>query len=334
MHEHYDIDLSLSRNPLGCSRLVQEKVDLKKVDVSEYPESDVLIKAISSHFSVPKESIVIEGGIDGLINFLPQVFLNKGDKVLMAKTTFPRFKMATKAFGGKPVFVPLKNMRLDCKVMMEKVLSVKPKMIFIANPNNPTGLIEDKNQIIELIKKVKSLVVVDEAGIDLAGEEHSLISRVVDFKNLIVLRGFSKGYGLSGLRIGFCVASPEIIARFSPKRLTFPVTSIAIKAAATALSDQKHLKKTRELFQKEGKFFRQELERMGFEVLPPESNLIFAKVPSCFSSASEFIKELHKQNIHCVDGGHFGLPMFIRINPSVRKINSKFIMATEKILKR
>jgi len=332
LDKHYAIDLSLSRNPLGCSKTVQQKVNLKTVDISEYPESEELIKAISAHFFIPEKNLAIDSGIDGFINFLPQVFLKKDDTVIIPKPTFPRFEMAIRAFGGQPVFVPLKDMRIDFEVMEKKITEKKPKMVLIANPNNPTGLFEDKKKILQLIKKTQSLVIIDEAGIDFGGEKSSLIQEATKLKNLIVLRGFSKGYGLSGLRVAFCVASPDIISQFNPKHLTFPVSAIAIRAATLALIDQKHLEKTRALFKKEGKFYQNELEKIGFKVLSPESNLIFAQIPSCFESAQELIEELHKKDIHCVDGQNFGLPKYIRVNPSIRKINKKFIQAVKEII--
>ncbi len=334
VHRDYEIDLSLSRNPLGCSRIIQDKVNLKTVDVSKYPHLTELIKAISSHFSIPEQNIAISSGIDGFIGLFPIAFLKEGDLVLIPETTFPRFAMAVKAVGGKPVFIPLKeNMRVDFKAFEKETIDKNPKMIMLANPNNPTGLVEDKNKIIDLAEKTQALVVVDEAGIDFSGEESSLIQEAAKVKNLVVLRGFSKGYGLSGLRIGFCVASVRVLEESSPHRAIFPVTSIAIKAAVLALSDQEHLKKTQKLFRKEGKFFQESLEKLGFEVLSPESNLIFAKIPNSFSSAAELIEELHKKNMHCVDGQHFGFPQFIRINPATHEINQKFINAIKEIIK-
>jgi histidinol-phosphate aminotransferase len=334
LDKHYAIDLSLSRNPLGCSKIVQQKVNLRTVDISEYPDSSELIQAISSHFSIPQKHLSIDGGIDGFINFLPQVFLKKGDNVVLPKPSFPRFEMAIRAFGGQPIFIPLRGMRVDFESMGKKIIEKRPKMILIANPNNPTGLFEDKEKILQLVKKTQSLVVVDEAGIDFADKDASLIQEATKFKNLIVLRGFSKGYGLSGLRVAFCVASPDIISQFNSKHLTFPVSAIAVRAAALALTDQKHLEKTRALFKKEGRFYQNELEKMGFRVLPPESNLIFAQVPSCFRSAQELIEELHRKDIHCVDGQNFGLAKYVRINPSIRKINKKFIQAVKEIIQK
>jgi len=332
VHRDYSIDLSLSRNPLGCSKVVKNTVNFKTLDTSRYPNSREVIGAISSHFSIPKKNLSIGAGIDDFINLFSQALLKKGDVVLMPKTTFPRFEMATRAFGGKPVFIPMRDMRIDFETFEIEAEKRKPKMVFIANPNNPTGLVEKKTKILNLAKKIKAIVIVDEAGIDFSGEKFSLVKAARKLKNLVVLRGFSKGYGLSGLRIAFCVASPEILGGLQTKKPIFPVSSIAMKAATVALSDQKHLKRTKELFKKETRFFADNLEKMSFRTLPPESNLIFARVPSCFSSARELIAALHERDIHCVDGRFFGFPKYIRINPATRKINKKFIGAVHQII--
>ncbi len=332
VHRDYDIDLSLSKNPLGCSKLVQDTVNLKSLPVEKYPETKELVEAISFHFNIPKENISIDAGIDGFINFLPQVFLKKGDNALMIKTTFPRFVIAVEAFGGNVVYVPMKDMKIDFNAFKELIIKNNPKIIFIANPNNPTGLVEDKNKLIDLIKSTKAIVVMDEAGIDFVQGGSSLIKEATELDNLIVLRGFSKGHGMSGLRVAFCVTSSEIISKFQNIQTTFPVSSISMKAAVVSLSDKNHLKQTQKLFKREGKYYEKELTEIGFKVLPPESNLIFAKVPDCIGSGAKLIKRLHKRNMHCVDGDHFGFPDFIRINPATHEINQRFIEAIKQII--
>lgn len=332
VHRDYEIDLSLSKNPLGCSKLVKDTVNLKSLPVEKYPETKELIRAIGSHFNIPKENISIDAGIDGFINFLPQIFLKQGDRVLMIKATFPRFVIATEVFGGNVIYVPMNNMRIDFNAFKKLITENDPKMIFIANPNNPTGLIEDKDNLIDLIKSTKAIVVMDEAGIDFAKDGSSLIKEATELNNLIVLRGFSKGHGMSGLRVGFCVTSPEIISKFQNIQTTFPVSSISMKAAEVSLSDEGHLKQTQKLFQREGEYYEKELTELGFKVLSPESNLIFAEVPDCIGSGAELVKELNKRNMHCVDGDHFGFPRHVRINPSVHEINERFISAIKEII--
>jgi len=325
----FPIDLTLSENPLGPPKIVKKMIDF---DVSRYPKAEKLVEAISVHFCIPKENIIVGAGINEFINLIPQAILKKGDLVLIPKVTFPRFEEAVRLFGGRPIFVPMgKDLRINFEVLKRKAQK-GAKLIFIANPNNPTGLVEDKIKIIELTKKTKAIPVCDEAGIDFVGEEKSLIRETSRIKNLIVLRGFSKGWGLAGLRIGFCVAQPEIIKKIRPIQLTFSVSSVAIETAILALEDKTHLRKTRKFFKKEKRFLSENLKKLGFEVIPSETNYILAKVNPIFSSAEDFIKAIAKKGANCVDGKNFHLPKFIRISPKDHKTNEKFIEIVTKTI--
>jgi histidinol-phosphate/aromatic aminotransferase/cobyric acid decarboxylase-like protein len=125
--------------------------------------------------------------------------------------------------------------------------------------------------------------------------------------------------------MGFCVASTKIINKLLPYKISFSVSSVAIESAIIALKDKEHLKRVRKFFKRENKFLSENLEKLGFKVLPVESNSILAKVNSLFSSATEFIKTINAKGATCVDGRHFNLPKFIRITPRDHKTNQKFI---------
>ena len=324
------IDLTLSENPLGIPSIIKREINL---EVSRYPKTKKLIEAVSIRFCVPKENIIVGAGVDEFIGLIPQLLLKKGDLVLMPKVTFPRFEMTTRIFSGKPVFI---QMREDLKIdfaAFEKRIQRRVKLIFIANPNNPTGLVEDKKKIIKLVKKTKAILVDDEAGIDFVGEENSLVREAPKLKNLIVLRSFSKGFGMAGLRIGFCVASPGIIAGLQAIKPPFSVSSVSIEAAILALRDKEHLRKTKKFFKKEKKFLLENLKKLGFGVLPPESNFIFARMNPIFSSAKDFIEAINKKGANCVGGENFHMPRFIRISPRDREKNEKFIQTVGEVIK-
>jgi len=327
--QEFPIDLTFSENPLGAPSLVKKRIGF---NVSQYPKKKKLINTISEKFCIPRENILIGAGIDEFINLIPQAVLKKGDLVLIPRITFPRFEQAARLLGGRPILIPMKkDFGVDFEVL-ERKAQKRTKLIFIANPNNPTGLVEDKRKIIELAKKTKAILICDEAGIDFVGEKNSLVREAVRIKNLIVLRGFSKGYGLAGLRIGFCVAQAEIIEKIHSIQLPFSVSSIAIRAVILALKDKNHLKKTKEFLKKEKKFLKERLEKIGFEVLSPESNFIFGKINSVFSSAKEFIEAINKKGANCVDGKNFHLPKFIRISPKDHKSNEKFVEIVNKVI--
>jgi histidinol-phosphate aminotransferase len=323
------INLSLAENPVGPPVSVKRRLSF---DISHYPDSKKLIKALSSKFSVPEKNILVGAGIVEFLYLIPQVFLKKGDFVLMPKITYPTYKKVAKLFGGKPVFVPMeKTMRIDFDLFSKKLRKIKPKLVFIANPNNPTGLFEEKEKILSLVRNSRSIFVIDEAGIDFE-ESYSSILEAPKFKNLIVLRSFSKGYGMTGLRIGFCVSCERIIKKLSLYKIPFSLSSIAIEAAILALKENSHLKKVKKFFKIENEFLAENLEKLGFEVLPIESNSILAKVNPIFNSARELLEELRKHGATCVDGRHFDLPKFIRICPKDHLTNQKFIDIITKIV--
>lgn len=331
----FPIDLTFSINPLGPPLKVKKKI---KFDISQYPSgNEELIELLSKKFSVPKENILLHSGVNDLINLICLMFLKKNEIVLIPKVTYPRYEEAVNNFGGQVIFVPMKkNLRIDFKAFERKIkkLANRVKLIFFANPNNPTGLVEGKNKILRLKRLTKALIVIDEAGIDFVDEKKfSLIKEAARSKNLLVLRTFSKSHGMAGLRIGFAVGPLRFIEKLKIAKSPFPISLVAKESAILALKDTKHLKKTKEFFKRELSFFKRELEKLGFEVLPPESTNIFAKIPPLFSSAKEFIKELNKKGANCVDGAFFYLPDYIRVCPRNKATNRKFVAIIKKILK-
>jgi histidinol-phosphate aminotransferase len=324
------VNLSLAENPVGPPISVKRRLSF---DISHYPDSKKLIKALSFKFSIPEKSILVGAGIIEFLYLIPQVFLKKGDFVLMPKITYPTYKKVTKLFGGKPVSVPMeKTMRIDFDAFSKKLRKIKPRLVFIANPNNPTGLFEEKEKILSLVRKSKSIFIIDEAGIDFE-ESYSLISEAPKFKNLIVLRSFSKGYGMTGLRIGFCVSCERIIEKLSLYKIPFSLSSVAIEAAILALKENFHLKRVKKFFKRENEFLAKSLRKLGFKVLPIESNSILAKINPVFRSSQEFLEELRRYGANCVDGRHFDLPKFIRICPRNHLTNQKFIDIITKIVR-
>lgn len=331
--KEFPVNLTFSINPLGPSLEIKKRV---RFDLSQYPNPQKLINLLSARFLIPKENICVGNGVNKFINLICLLFMGKKGKVLLPQVTYPRYEEAVKTFGGKPIFVPMKkDLRIDFVAFEEKFkkLKEKPKLIFIANPNNPTGLVEEKEKILRLAQKTKALVVVDEAGIEFVGEKFSVIKEASKMKNLLVLRSFSKAYGLAGLRIGFCVGAVRVIKELQKIESPFPLSSVAIESAILALKDKNHLMITREFFKKEMEFMKKELEKMGLEVLPIESTNLLAKVPSLFSSAKELVEKLNERGANCLTGDYFNLPKFIRICPATKKVNRKFVKIVKEIVK-
>ncbi|HOC07709.1 MAG TPA: histidinol-phosphate transaminase, partial [Candidatus Woesebacteria bacterium] len=203
------IDLSLSENPLGCSPLVLAAAKNLTVNINDYPLANgrLLKKALADHFTLSENNFFIANGSEAIINYLAKVFGRVDDEVLVPALTFPLFAISTKLAGKKLVRAKMTtNLGIDLAAMREAI-SAKTCLIFLCNPNNPTGAVLPQQAILDFLDCVPKnvLLVVDEANIEFAGE--SVISEIKNRDNLLVLRTFSKGFGLAGLRVGFATAN-------------------------------------------------------------------------------------------------------------------------------
>lgn len=331
--ERYSVDLSLTENPLKFSKKVLEIIEKEKQNINHYPDPYFLKlkKALSKKFDIPQKNFIFGAGADGLIENIVRTIINPGEEVVMPDLTFLNASFATIIAGGKPVFSRMtKDFHIDFDDLKKKI-GAKTKMIFICNPNNPTGLIEPKEKILDLVKSTKALVVVDEANIEFGGE--SVIRYINKFDNLIVIRTFSKGYGLAGMRIGYCAGNEKLIYFIWRLRPPFTNTWLSQKAALEALRDEEHIKKSRDYVAKERKFLTKELSKRGFLVISSFANCFLTKVTPIFSSSTEFNELLHKNDCTVVDGKYFrslGLD-YVRIAPQLHSTNVKFLEIVDKI---
>jgi len=329
------IDLSLSENPLGCSpRVAMALKGLSDKDFFDYPDPDSskLRMVLAKKLQVEAASIFVANGSEAIIKLLPQVLLNDNDEVVIPELTFPMFEIATKLAGGKVVFSKMTDEFAIDIDDIEARISKNTKLIFLCNPNNPTGQIIQKQSILNFVKSVKANVIVDEANIEFAGE--TVIREVRKLRNLIVLRTFSKGFGLAGFRVGFCVANRDVVERLKGAGQPFPVSTIAQKAAILALEDEQFMKKTKDFMKKERKFLTKELSLREFKVVRSKANNLLVKVNKVFKSSTEFVNKLNEKGVSVVDGASFkGLNgQFIRVSPRLRTTNEKFIKAIDDIL--
>lgn len=326
------IDLSLSENPLGCSPRVSMVIkQLTRADFFDYPDPDCnqLKTAIAKRFQIEVGSIFVANGSEAIIKLLPQVLLKPGNEVIIPKLTFPMFSIASKISNRRVIF---SEMTPDLDIDLENIrskITKKTKLIFLCNPNNPTGRIIPKKKVVDFVKSTKATVVVDEANIEFGGT--TVIREVKKFKNLVVLRTFSKGFGLAGFRIGFCIANEGIIRLLEQISQPFSVSTIAEKAALLALKDTKFIKRTKEFMDNERAFLSRELKRRGFGIISSQANNLFVKVPK---PSLRFVKRLNKKGVSVVDGSSFSFNSlsFIRVSPRLRETNKKFLQAIDQLL--
>lgn len=330
------IDLSLSENPLGCSPLVIRALKKIQVRFNNYPSPNgkELRDKLSQKLFISKNNLFVANGSESIINDLPRIFCNIGDEVLVPELTFPMFAVCSELAGAKVVLIKMTSVLGIDLLKIQKNISKHTTMVFLCNPNNPTGSILSRDKLIKFVRQVPKniLIVVDEANIEFGGE--SLVDEVIKQNNLIVLRTLSKGFGLASLRIGFAVASKEIIQKLKEETPIFQISEISEQLACVALDDDDFLQRTKQIIKEQRMFLEQELVKLGFVVFPSEANNLFVKLPS-FLSAKQFTEKLNINGISVIMGSNFEgfYNSFFRVSVRDAAINKMFIKKIKEIVK-
>jgi len=328
------IKLASNENLLGPSAKAIAAIRKELPNIYLYPEGPcpVLRKALAEKFAISERMVVISNGADNLILMVANAFVNEGDEVVMADPTFSVYTNVTQIMGGKPVKVKLKDFTHDLDGMLRKV-SRKTKLVFVCNPNNPTGTTVSRKAFNEFLSKLprRVIVVLDEAYGDFA--EDALGPNGLDYvkegKQLIVLRTFSKVYGLAGLRIGYALARKDLTDCLYQVRDPFPVHRLAQVAAVGALNDEDHAIRSIQLVHEGKRYLYKELDGMGLYYVPSQANFIFID----FGKDSEAVfQALLREGIIIRPGKVWGYPTFARLTIGRMNDNRKFIKALRKIL--
>lgn len=326
--EKRPIDLSLSENPLGCSSLVSDAFKNMRTEFSDYPSPNarLLKKKLAQKFSLDTSNFFVANGSESIINDLPRIFGEVGDEVLVPTLTFPMFVVCSELAGKKVITV---KMGVDLGIDLDEItkfVSVRTSLIFICSPNNPTGGVLTKKAIMRFVRSVPQevLVIVDEANIEFGGE--TVADEVVNQKNLIILRTFSKAFGLASLRIGFAVANEAIIRKLEEETPIFQVSGLSEQLACIALDDDLFLQETKQFISEQRLFLRNSLRRLGCMVFPSEANNLFIKLPKTIK-ADCFVEFIEKEGISLVIGSNFvGFDnSFFRVSVRSAKINKLFV---------
>lgn len=277
------IKLASNENPLGPSpmalRAIVESL-ARPSTLSRYPDGDgyCLKKALSEKLSVREDEIILGNGSNELIDIAVRTFLQTGDEAIMAHPSFIIYSMAVKARGGKAVQIPLKDYTHDLERMADAV-TPKTKMLFIANPNNPTGTINKRKEFDQLMQRLPDgiLVVVDEAYCEYVTDPEyaDTMKHFRNGRDILILRTFSKIYGLAGLRIGYGITRQDIISEMNKLRPPFNTNSLAQNAALYALKDEEHLRHSRQINEQGKLYLYKELDSLGLRYVPTEANFIY-----------------------------------------------------------
>jgi histidinol-phosphate aminotransferase len=273
------IKLASNENPLGPSPKAMAVINEGVATLHRYPDGGAfrLREALADRWKVTADQIILGNGSDEILGLLARTFLSPGDEAVMADQTFVIYRMEVTAAHGKAVIVPLVEWRHDLAAMADAVTE-RTRLLFLCNPNNPTGTMVSAEEVAQLLSRVPDHVVVvfDEAYFEYvrSAQFPDSMAYVKQGRNAIVLRTFSKIYGLAGLRIGYGVTTPDIANFLNRVRPPFNANSLAQRAALAALNDDEHVAKSRALNQAGMDQVVNGLRTLGFAPIPSETNFV------------------------------------------------------------
>lgn len=272
--------MSDNENVYGCSDQIKKAISEIIPHLHLYPDgsTSTLIKKLAAFYLLNEAQFLIGNGSEEIIRLLSRAYINPGDEAIMAEETFPRYKTNIEIDGGKAITVPLVNGVHDLTTMFKKI-TVKTKMVFVCNPNNPTGTIVGKNELYDFIEKVPSnvLIVLDEAYYEYVDSDNYLqsVPLLNEYPNLIILRTFSKIYGLAGLRVGYGMMDAKIVKELHKVKEVFNVNQVAQAAAESALDDQNFIISCTKKNAIERKFVSELLTDLGICFYPSQTNFVY-----------------------------------------------------------
>ena len=329
------IKLASNESPFEPSPKVLQAINKASVSVNRYPDGDCfyLREQLAKRLKLRPRQLIFGNGSDEIIVLVVRAFVGDGDEVVLAKPSFLVYDIASRIAGAKLNAVALKeDFHYDLAAMKEAV-TPKTKVIFIGNPDNPSGMYIPKNEMIEFLKGLSRdiVVLIDEAYFEYvkAPDYGYSLELLKTFKNVIVTRTFSKMYGLAGLRIGYGIADEEMIDVLNRIREPFNVNSIAQVAAVACLKDQAYYKKVAATVNTQRKYLYTQLKRLKLDFVKTCTNFILIKTAR---SGAELMKKLMHKGVIVRDMGFWGLENYIRVTIGTASENKKFIRSLEELL--
>jgi len=323
------IKLASNENPFGPSPKALEAITKEASKLHIYPDQKAVLlrDSLSKTLGIESEKIIVGNGSDEIMQIAIATCLKPGEEVIISSNTFSVYEFVTRLFDGSPVFVPLNNYEQDLNSIL-KAISPKTKAIFLCNPHNPTGTYISNQKLNAFLTSVPDniLVVVDEAYAEFAeaADFPTSLEQTKKHGHVLILRTFSKYYGLAGLRVGYGIACPELIHYMFRTKLPFNVGRLAQVGATAALEDKEFLAKTFQNNSNGKKYLYAELDRLGLDYKKTEANFIFINIKK---SADEMFMELMRAGIIIRPLTSFGLPEAIRVSIGTEEQNKKLILA-------
>ncbi len=329
------IKLASNENPLGPSKMAVKAIRKALKEINLYPDDGcyALGKRLADHLGVNENQLIFGNGSVDIIEFIFKTFVAPKDHVVMAEQSFVMGKIAAKMTDANLAEVPLKNYTHDLEAMARAV-TPQTKVVYIANPNNPTGTMVNHDQLKSFIKSVPEscVIILDEAYSEYITRSDfpRSMELLKDHSNIIILHTFSKIYGLAGLRVGYGIGHPELIAAVRKVRLPFNIGLLSQAGCLAALDDIKHLEHSRQVNDEGKQFLYRQFEKMKLFYIPSEGN--FVLIDPKLDSVEVFTR-LQKRGIIVRPVKNYGLPTALRITVGTEKQNKKLVVALRKVLK-
>jgi len=323
------VKLASNENPLGPSPKAMEAARRALGEANWYPDggSKRLREVLATRNNVRFEEVFVGLGSSEIIDLASRVLLRPGLDGITSEGTFALFAIAIRASGGRLIQTPMRNYTFDLEAIAAAV-TPQTRVIYIANPNNPTGTAFGHDEFAAFLKKVPGdvLVVLDEAYCEYAARPDLPKSRALfrEYNNILTLRTFSKVYGLAGLRIGYGIGHPTLVAEMNKLRTPFNVTSVGQAAALAALDDTDHVERSVESNRHERQRLFEELRKLGLSPVPSETNFLFVPIGP---NAKSLCDELLLEGVIVRPMGWMGFPEAIRISVGSPAENTKLLLA-------
>jgi histidinol-phosphate aminotransferase len=327
------IKMASNENPLGPSPMAVAAIEKALSQLHLYPDGNAfyLKQKLAQKLGVTPAHLVLGTGSNEIIEFVSHALMRPGAEVIVSQYCFAIYPIMAKMFGGKVVTVPARDYGHDLTAMA-KAITPKTTVMFVANPNNPTGTLASTEALAKLVNEMPPhvLLVLDEAYIEFLDQPADLVPLIRNGTkpNLLLMRTFSKIYGLAGLRLGYGIGDPELVSALEKVRQPFNVNSVAQIGALAALEDAEHIHRSRQNNAQGLKFWERALRNLGLAYVPSAANFILVKV----GEGDRVFKELQKQGVIVRPMGGYQLPEFVRISIGTSAENERCLTALKKVL--
>ena len=328
------IKLASNENPFGPSPLALAALQKAIAGVNLYPDGNAfyLKQKLAARLGVETGGIVLGNGSNEIIEFVSHALLAPDTNIVVSQYCFAIYPIVAKMFGAEVITVPAKNYGHDLPAML-KAITGRTRIVFVANPNNPTGTLATREDLIHFVNQIPDgvLLVLDEAYLEFLDDPVDFVPliRLGVRKNLLLMRTFSKIYGLAGLRIGYGIAAPELATALEKIRQPFNVNLLSQAAALAALDDHEHVRKTRDNNFHGLEFFTEAFREMKLECVPSSANFILVRV----GAGQKIFEAMQKQGVITRPMGGYALPEWIRISVGTPQENQRCLEALNGALK-